>query len=457
MKRRLSRRAVLRGAGGIALSLPLLEVMTPAGARAQGDAPRRIIFEFKPNGDQVDRRFVNADAKNFVFDEFLEPLEPYRDDLLILNRLDKRIYNLPTEERADNHQQGGVALAPWPSGEGDFPVGGESRTIGYVLGPSADYVIGDRVLAVHPTVPQRHMVFRVGDRENNIWNLQSHGGPVGTKNPQFPETDPFAAYARLFGASDADTGAADAVATRLALRKSMLDLLLEENKALTPKLTYTDRARVEQFSQSLRDLERTLEPPTRGGSCNPMGLSGDPVDPYDPANHQLIGGAFQQLIALSLACDLTRCVSFAWAGCASGRVYTNLGHSEGHHDISHNSSDESFAQIRQIHRHLWTLSTGLYETLKATPEGDGSLWDNTLIVHWNELGQGDVHSPDDSLVVFAGGNGGYFQRGQLLDFRNDVGFPEMLTSCFHYMGFEDVDMFGDERMAYGGAVPDIVT
>jgi hypothetical protein len=454
--KRLSRRAVLRGVGGLALSLPLLEVMTPARAQAQTAGPRRIVFEFKPNGDQVKRRFTDANPTNFVFDEFLEPLEPYRSDLLILNRLDKRIYNLPTNERADNHQQGGVALAPWPSGEGDFPVGGESRTIGYVLGPSADYVIGDRVLAAHPTVPQRHMVFRVGDRENNIWNLQSHGGPTGTKNPQFPETDPFAAYARLFGATDANPEAAGAVANRLAMRKSMLDLIIDENQSLTPKLSASDRARVDQFSQSLRDLERTLEPPARGGACNPMGLGGDPIDPYDPANHQLLGAAFQQLIGLSFACDLTRSVSFAWAGCASGRVYTNLGHSEGHHDISHNSSDEAFAQIRQIHRHLWTLSTGLYDVLKATPEGDGSVWDNTLIVHWNELGQGDVHSADDSLVVFAGGSGGYFKRGELIDFGNDVGFTELITSCFHYMGFEDVESFGDARLATGGVVPNIL-
>lgn len=452
--KRLSRRAVLRGAGGLALSLPLLEVMSPTDAKAQSSGPRRIIFEFKPNGDQVDRRFTSRDQNAFVFDEFLEPLEPYRDDLLVLDRLDKRIYNLPVNERADNHQQGGVALAPWPSGDGDFPVGGESRTIGYVLGPSADFVIGDRVLSANPTVPHRHLVFRVGDRENNIWNLQSHGGPEGTKNPQFPETDPFAAYGRLFGLSD--SSASETVSTRIALRKSMLDLVLAENNALVSKLPAVDRARVEQFSQSLRDLERTLEPPTLGNACNPVGLSGAAVNPYDPANHQLLGAAFQELIALSLACDLSRSVSFAWAGCASSRVYTNLGHNEGHHDISHNSSAESFAKIRQIHRHLWTLSTGLYDRLRATPDGDGTLWDNTLIVHWNELGQGDVHSPDDSLVVFAGGAGGYFKRGQLLDFGNDVGFTEMLTSCFHYMGFEDVQSFGDPRLSSGGPVPGIV-
>ncbi len=452
--RSLSRRTFLHGTGGLALALPLLDVMRSKGAKAQTDLPRRIVFEFKPNGDQTKRRFVNEDERNFVFDEFLEPLEPYRDELLILNRLDKRIFNLPTEERADNHQQGGVALAPWPSGEGDFPVGGEERTIGYVLGPSADYVIGERVLEVNPTVPHRHLVFRVGDRENNIWNLQSHAGPAGTKNPMFPETDPFTAYARLFGATD-DSGAGEDVARRLAMRKSMLDLVVAENQSLISRLPSTDRAKVEQFTEALRDLERTLEPPTKTAACDPTRFTSTPVDAYSPANHELVGAAFQQLIALSFACDLTRSVSFAWAGCASNRVYTNLGLNESHHDISHKSTDEAFGQIRMIHRHLWTLSTGLYDALKATPEGDGTVWDNTLVVNWNELGQGDVHSADDSLVVFAGGSSGYFSKGRLLDFRNEVGFTEMLTSCFHYMGFLDVETFGDPRLSTGGPIPGI--
>src|SRR5690606_33391313 len=124
--------------------------------------------------------------------------------LLILNKLDKRFFELPAEERADNHQQGGMALAPWPAGEGDFPVGGEERTIGYVLGPSVDYEIGERVLAQVPGLPYRHLVYRVGGRENNIWNLSSHAGPVGEKNPVLPETDPYAAYSRLFQADGLD-------------------------------------------------------------------------------------------------------------------------------------------------------------------------------------------------------------------------------------------------------------
>ena len=86
----LSRRTLLRGLGGVALGLPLLDAMQPSFARAQSVAPpKRIIFSFKPNGDQVAMRFTQKGETIFVFGEFLAPLEPYRRDLLILDGIDK--------------------------------------------------------------------------------------------------------------------------------------------------------------------------------------------------------------------------------------------------------------------------------------------------------------------------------------------------------------------------------
>lgn len=454
----LSRRTFLRGsAAGVALGLPLLEAMQPSRANAQGAAPRRVIFEFKPNGDQISRRFTQEDETGFAFDEFLAPLEPYRDELLILNRLDKRFSEFPQSERADNHQHGGMGLAPWPAGEGDFPVGGEERTVGYVLGPSADYEIGARVLQQVPGLPYRHLVYRVGGRENNIWNLSSHAGPTGEKNPVLPETDPHSAYARLFGADGAENEAQEELRQRLLIKQSMLDLVLEENESLMGALGAEDRRRVEQYTEALRDIERTLAPPSRGDSCQPGGVAmlGEQVSVYNDSNHVVIGQAFQKVIALALACDLTRSVNFNWHGNTSNRIYRNLGLEEGHHDISHKSDAEAFTQIRMIHQHLWTLSTGLYEALKAVPEGEGTLWDNTLIVHWNELGQGDSHSINDQLVILAGGMGGYFTRGRYLNLRNRASFSDMLLSTMHYMGFEELERFGDPRLSNGGPIPGI--
>ena len=199
MTAKLSRRTLLRGTAGVGIALPLLEAMMPR--RAGGAAPlspRRILFVFQANGDQTKRRFLDTGETTFTFDEFLAPLEPYRKDLLLLNRLDRRYHKFQAGERADGHQQGGASLAPWQSGVGAFPIGGADTTIGYVLGPSADHEIGDRVIKDNPGVSTRNLVFRVNTRENNIWNVSSHAGPIGRQNPVNPETDPYNAYASLF-------------------------------------------------------------------------------------------------------------------------------------------------------------------------------------------------------------------------------------------------------------------
>jgi len=448
--KRLNRRTLLRGGGGLALSLPLLEAMLPSASAQMADTPRRILFEFKANGDQTSRRFTATGETTFAFDEFLAPLEPYRNELLILNKLNRRYGKLGTK-RADGHQQGGASLAPWESGSGSYPIGGKDGvTVGYVLGPSADHEIGERVLQANSGVKYRHLVYRVGQKNNDIWNMSSHAGPVGTQNPVQPETDPYAAYARIFSFGDdtVDSAAKAEIERRLLKKQSALDLVLEEAGSLQTKLGRADRARIQQHMDALRDIERTLSSSSGAAGCMPFDL-GQKLDPYKDDNHEAVGKLFQRISALAFACDLTRSINFNWSGNTSNRVYRNLGLEEGHHDISHNSEAQAFAKIRAIHKHLWTMSTSLYEDLKGVPEAGGTLWDNTLIVHWNELGQGDVHSENDAMVILAGGAANYFKRGRYLDFQNSQTFADMLVSCFHYMGYEDVVTFGDERLNDG--------
>lgn len=452
MKRRMSRRAMLWGSAGVGLSLPWLDAMRVRTAAAQNEtAPRRILFAFQANGDQVEARFGAQSGSSFELGEFLAPLEPYRQDVLFLNRLNRLFYELPDGRVSDNHQQGGSSLAPWTSGEGSFPIGGtEDQTIGYVEGPSADYAIGERVLAADPSVAHRHLVFRVGDRQNNIWNLHSHAGPVGQQNPIPPETDPYAAYTRLFTFNEDQAG--DALARQLAMRSSALDLVKLELDSLQTKVSTADRRKIEQHAEAVRDIERTLIASTPQPACLPINIE-EGFEPYSDDDHVVMGELFFKISALAFACDLTRVINFNWSGNTSNRVYSSLGLSEGHHDISHNSDAAAFADVRKIHKHLWEQNTKLYEILKNTSDGDGTLWDHTLVVHWNELGQGDTHSIEDSLVVFAGKAHDHFRRGRLVDFRGDRSFADMLVSCFNYMGFDDVTSFGEDVLNAGGALP----
>jgi hypothetical protein len=408
---------------------------------------------FTANGDQISQRFVTRGETDWVFADMLTPFDRVRSDILVLDGINKYHPNLPDGSRADGHEQGGSALAPWKSGSGSFPIGGTSDFIGYVLGPSIDRAIGDRLLVDNPALPQRHLNFRVGDNGGlNIWNVTAHQGPEGVQAPIAPDTSPFNAYSRLF--MRLSFAGQQTLARRLAMRQSALDLVNGELNALLPKVSSVDRMKLQQHSDALRDVERQLTAmQSSQPSCQALSL-GDTFDVYNDDNHQQVGLLFFKIIAMSFACDLVRTVSFAWSGNTSDRVYTNLGLSDGHHTLSHMTDDASFAKIRSIKKYLFDQSTKLHDELKALPEAGKALFDNTLVVHWSELSEGDTHQTDKDLVVLAGG-GGYFRTGRMLDFNSAPkrGFSNMLISCWQYMGYSDVDSWGDPLLLPDGPGP----
>jgi hypothetical protein len=278
---------------------------------------------------------------------------------------------------------------------------------------------------------------------------------VGTQNPIPPETDPYAAYTRIFMFSPTDATAQAALQKRILKKQSALDLVLAEANSLSSKVGSKDKEKLDLHMTSLRDIERTLQgmtgTPMPAMGCKAADL-GTAIDPYKDANHIVVGELFFKISALAFACDLTRVIQFNWSGNTSNRIYANLGMTEGHHDISHQNVTDAFAKIRTIHKHLWTQNLKLYETLKGTPDGDGTLWDKTLVVHWNELAQGDTHAINNQLVIFAGKADNAFRRGRYIDFANKQSFSDMLITCHQYMGLSDVTSFGDSRLAGLGAL-----
>jgi hypothetical protein len=452
---KLSRRHVLRGAAGLSLFLPTLESFGQTAT-----PPRRIVFVFTANGDQIAQRFVSRGETNWVFADMLSPFERFRSSVLVLDGINKYHSRLPVGEVSDGHQQGGSSLAPWRSGSGSFPIGGtcdangqNCQYIGYVKGPSIDKALGDRLLADNPGLPFRHFNFRVGDTNNNIWNQHSHAGPEGVQSPIPPETNPFTAYTRIFAGIDL-AGQQD-LARRLAMKRSALDLVNTELGRLKARVSATDRARLDQHTESLRDVERQLS--TVAGAhpaCAPLTL-GSTFNTQDPTRASDTGKLFFRIIAMAFACDLTRSVNFNWSGNTSNRVYSNLGITEGHHDLSHLSDGTAFSKIRTVKKYLFEQSCLLHDELRALPEAGKTVYDHTLVMHWSELSQGDTHQKDKDLVVLAGGAHNYFRMGRMLDFNAAPkrAFSNLLISCWQYMGYGDVVSWGDPLLMPGGTGP----
>lgn len=450
---KLSRRNLLQSAAGLTFSLPWLEARA-----ADVPLPRRLVTVFTANGDQIAQRFTTKHETNFVFADMLSPFEAYRSQVLVLDGVNKYHDRLPSGQVSDGHQQGGSALAPWKSGTGSFPLGGtcdangnNCEYIGYVLGPSIDKAIGDRLLKDNPGLPQRHLNFRVGDNNNNIWNQHCHAGPVGTQAPIPPETNPFTAYTRLF--SNIDLAGQQNLARRLAMKQSALDLMKGELTTMQSKVSAADKARLDQHAQSLRDVERQLASVVGPHpACKPLTLPAQ-VDVFNADNHLAVGQAFFKIIAMSLACDLVRTVNFNWSGNTSNRIYRAAGLTEGHHDLSHISDATSFAKIRTVKKYLFTQSCKLHDELKALPEGGSTVWDRSVVMHWSELSQGNTHQKDKDLVVLAGGADNYFRMGRMLDLTNKPkrGLSNLLISLWNFMGYEDVTTWGEPLLMPDGA------
>ncbi len=239
------------------------------------------------------------------------------------------------------------------------------------------------------------------------------------------------------------------------MRQSALDLVNGELNSLMPKVSANDRLKLQQHADSLRDVERQIMAMGSGAQCQALNL-GTTFDVYNDDNHLQVGLLFFNIIAMSFACDLVRSVSFAWSGNTNDRVYKNLGMTQGHHTISHlpNGSDADFTSIRAIKKYLFDSSTKLHDALKAIPEQGKTIFDNSLVVHWSELSEGDTHQVDKDLVVLGGG-GGYFRTGRMVDVNAAPvrSFSNMLVSCWQYMGYTDVTTWGDPLLLPGGSGP----
>ena len=134
---------------------------------------------------------------------------------------------------------------------------------------------------------------------------------------------------------------------------------------------------------------------------------------------------------MSLACDLTRVASIQWSTSVSNKVFSWLGISEGHHDLSHEGDTNGDAQSKLIQINTWYAEQFAYlvAALKAVPEGDGTMLDNTVILWCNELGIGNLHSRTDVPYVLAGGCGGYFKTGRHLQYDGENHNNLMVSLC----------------------------
>ena len=433
----LSRRTLLRGVGGAALAMPLLsDAFLGRSARAAGAAfPKRLFVYFTPNGTLPAAFFGPGDRSALTLGEILAPLEPHKSDLLVLDNLD----NVASRDASgDPH---GVGIGCLLTGR-KLLTGAQAQGMssgGWASGISIDQYVAAQI----GKTTKLGSVELIG--KSIAGSIFSRISFAGSNQPIAPEPDPQHAFDRIFSSL---AGNATQQAQQIASRKSVLDNVLGELNALSGKVSAADRVKIQAHAAALRDIETRLATTVNsGGSCmvpmRPDTTATPPVD-YDPyaaqnagaevinaANDTLFPSVIKthfDLVARAFACDITRVASLMAAPSRSDVVMSWLGLNTAHHEASHMSDAQGAPYLTKINSWYAQQLSDFITTLKSIPEGNGTVFDNTLILWGNELGVGNIHSHTRVPFLLAGSAGGYFKTGRYISFPAGTFHNNLLAS-----------------------------
>lgn len=437
---KIRRRRLLQGLGTALATAPLLRSI-PSQADG-GEFPRRLVFFASPN-NSVDRWAWTPDgvadggALPATLPEMLAPLEPLREDVLVLGNMTMETRDKETGPGGHvgmGHQLTGRANIPWPNqaSESEFWAGGISldQYVAQALGVDA------LTLAALP-------------RGTNGGARISY---MGADQPVNPIEDPVAAFNSLFG--DTSLPAEEAAALN-ARRVRSMDQVAVELDRLRARVPSDDRDKLDIHLQNLLEVQSKLES-FQPASCSPM--APEATDLYS-SQFPVIARRHMDVLVEALACGVTQVATLQNGNTGGAENYsgTTSWPSEGisfdrsqhvvAHDYEQDTNNEAFRQDRIVLEQFYVRQFAyLLERLRSVPEGDGTLLDNTLVVWTKGMGRG--HSKD-RLLYLVGGGGAIPNHtpGRFLD-REGIPHNNLLVTLANLMGVETT-VFGDPEICTG--------
>jgi hypothetical protein len=427
---RLSRRAMLRGAGGIAVGLPLLDAMGVGPferrASAAGTTPKRFIVFFSPDGTIRENWKPTGTETAFTMSRILAPLETNKQSVVVLDGIDNEAAR---HGLGDDHMKGmgcmltGIELLPGTT------QGGCCEPAGLAGGISVDQVIANEI-----GKDTKFKSLELGVQTGGGGNVWAYSNYTAANQPLPPDNNPASVFTRVF----ASVGTDNSAMLRLqAERKSVLDAVVQNYTRLNPRLGTSDKAKLDAHLTNIRDLEtRLTATATAGAACKkPLAPT---IDYKSNANFPAVGKLHMDLLVMAMACDLTRVGTIQWERSVGDARFTwvDPAITRGHHDMSHDP-DSNTATVEMLTKiNIWYAQQFNYllDALKGVKEADGStMLDNTLVLWVNELSRGNAHSHPDMPYVLAGGAGGALKTGRFLAY-DKVPHNNLLVSCMNLMG-----------------------
>jgi hypothetical protein len=430
-KAHLSRRMFLRGAG-VTLALPLLESMIPAATLLGQTAakPRtRLGAIYFPHGAIMSQWTPAAEGAGFELTPILQPLKPFYNQISIIS--DLRHANAYGSGATANHNRSAAAYL-----SGAFAETGAQPSLGITVDQIAAQKIGQDTPLPSLELTIEEPSLNCGDglscsyRDTISWQ--------GAHAPLPMQNNPQVVFERLFG----DGNTAEQRKERRAQSLSLLDSVVGEASSLQRKLPASDRTRLDQYLSDVREIERRVQKAGQQLSEDLPVPAAPTGVPRDVEEHIKL---MYDLQVLAWQAEITRVSTFLMCKELSGSTYPKSGVRDAFHTLSHHSnvkeSIERFAVLNAYHVGLFAY---FLEKLRATPDGDGTLLDHSLVLYGSGMSDGNQHNHTDLPIVLAGGASGRLKGGRHLRHPKNTPMANLLVAMLDTLGIP-TDKFGDSN------------
>jgi len=451
-QRHLSRRTVLKGLG-LTMGLPLLEAMVPAGKAlgATADAKRlRVVCIEMVHGAAGSAAFgikKNLWAPAGLGKDFdlsptsLKSLEPFRDYLTIVSNCDVRnaeAFTAP-EIGGDHFRSSAVFLTQMHPKQTQ---GSDVRA-----GTSLDQLYAQRHGQGTP-IPSMQLCIENVDQAGGCSYGYSctYTDSISWASPTQPlpmVRDPRVIFDQLFGVGATPGERRE----RRAEDRSILDWLNTSVARLQRELGTADRARLGDYMENVREIERRIQKVEAfNSSGEPRDLPGAPIGVPDSFSEHV--KLMFDLQALAFASDITRVFAFKMGRDASNRTYPESGFNGAFHSASHHGErEERIIDFAKINAYHVSMVPYFLEKLKNTPDVDGNLLDNTLVIYGSPMGDSNLHNHKRVPFFVAGRGGGALKGGLHLRAPDGTPLANAMLTLIHGLGI-DMAQFGDSTGAF---------
>jgi hypothetical protein len=440
-KKALPRRTFLRGMG-VTLALPLLDAMVPAAtalAQTAARPVRRFGAVYLPHGLLQSQWLPAATGADFEFTPILKPLEPFRKHLTVLSGLSAG----PTV------QNGGHAVAPASYLSGNVqPKQTENTDVrgSVTLDQVIARAVGQETIFPSLELATEDFSTSIGACDTGYSCIYMNTISWADETTPLPmETNPRAVFERMFGGGSTPAQRQ----ARMKADRSILDGVLESARGLQRGLAARDRTRLTQYLENVREIERRIQRAESQADENLIAFEA-PIGPPEAYDEHV--AIMFDLLAAAFQSDITRVFTFMAMRDITSRAFPHIGVPDPHHALSHEAngrSDDPNQQVKftKVNIHHTTLFAKFIEKLQSTPDGTGTLLDNSMVLYGSAMSNANDHTHSPLPLMLLGGGSGQLRRtGQHIGSPVNTPMANLLLSVAQKTGVE-TEKFGGSTEA----------